>query len=183
MKHTIVLLLTLISTSLVFQSAAADTKMDCPVGLVSGLTLDEEFGPGTSEVTRCLSRTHKVKVVYNVNRPCSGDGCAKPYALGNIQNAINDYEITHAMEPGRDYEIVAVAYAGGSDLMLKGNLYEDKVKALMAQGVRFYLCQNTSRNKGIKLHDIIEGVNFVTSGVTALADFQLKGYAVVTPNP
>ena len=32
----------------------ASTTGSCPVGLVTGLTLDEEFGPGASEITRCI---------------------------------------------------------------------------------------------------------------------------------
>lgn len=179
--HTILLCL-LILFSLNHVALANNEKNDCPVGLVSGLTLDEEFGEGTSEVTRCLENTKKVKVVYNVYKPCSGPNCSYPFALLNILNAINDYEITHGMQQ-EDYEIVAIFYAGGSELVLKGNPYESLLKDLMSRGVKMYLCQNSSRYQGIVLEDIIEGVEFVTTGVTALADFQLDGYAVVTPNP
>ena len=34
--------------------SAPTTSTGCPVGLVTGLTLDEEFGVGTSQITRCL---------------------------------------------------------------------------------------------------------------------------------
>ena len=166
-----------------FSAPSLADEPSCPVGLVSGLTLDQEFGPGTAAVTRCLKNREKVKVVYNANKPCSGPNCSRPFALGNIMNAINDYEITHGMKPGKDYEIIAVFYAGGSDLVLKGNQYEGLLIDLMNRGVKAYFCQNTARNKGIVLADLVEGVKFVTSGVTAVADYQLSGYAVVTPNP
>ena len=183
MKFITTLMGLLMISTLSHSALADDNEKDCPVGLVSGLTLDEEFGPGTADVTRCLESQKMVKVVYNVNKSCSGPNCSRPYALGNIMNAIKDYEITHGMKQGEDYELVAIFYAGGSELVLKGNPYEGLLLDLMSRGVKAYFCQNTSRNKGIVLADLIEGVEYVTAGVTAVADYQLNGYAVVTPNP
>ena len=51
----------------VMAAAAPGGNNACPVGLVSGLPLDEEFGAGTQELTRCLERRHNVKVVVQVN--------------------------------------------------------------------------------------------------------------------
>ncbi len=45
------------------------TKIDCPVGLVSGITLDDEFGPGAANITHCLQKTNKIKVVYKSISP------------------------------------------------------------------------------------------------------------------
>jgi len=98
---------------------------ECPVGLVTGMELDEEFGPGTEELTRCLERLHKVKVVMQINRFCRDDvpnaDCddTRAYALGNIRNMIKDYEITHGMERGKDYEIVAVVHSGGWAMLVE----------------------------------------------------------------
>ena len=155
--------------------ASADEEMEtdtgmgnneCPVGLVSGKTLDEEFGSGSQELTRCLERRSQVKVVVQINQLCRDTACSSPYALGNISNMIKDYEITHGMQQGRDYEIVAVVHSGGWGMLVKDgyeftnvegegggapgpktleNDFESTVVGLMNQGVRFLFCQNTTR--------------------------------------
>lgn len=185
---------------------------DCPVGLVTNLELDDEFGPGTEELTRCLERRDNVRVVIQINKFCrdavANDECTRPYALGNIRNMINDYEVTHGMVQGRDYKIVAVVHSGGGWQMLKNkghdgngnpvdgrNQFEGVVKGLMVDGVKFYFCQNTTRGfigKDIlpaagefglsgATDELIEGVEYTTAGVTAIAEFQSKGYTYVQP--
>jgi len=140
---------------------------ECPVGLVSKMTLDDEFGPGTQDLTKCITKRSQVKMVVQLNQ---GNG----YGLGNITNIIDDYEITHGMVPGRDYEIVAVIHSAGGMMALKNHSYnggtlgkdaegktivldetpvlvtgrnpsEDTIKGLMKKGVKFYFCQNTTR--------------------------------------
>lgn len=193
-------------------SAAKGGNNECPVELVNDQELDEEFGPETEALTRCLKRRHQVKVVMQINRFCrdnvSNAECAdnRAYALGNIRNMIKDYEITHGMEQGKDYEIVAVVHSGGGWQMLKDegykgggawvtgrNKFEAQVSDLIAKGVKFYFCQNTTRSfvgKGIlpagdvmmgATGEMIDGVLFTTAGVTAIADFQSQGYTYVQP--
>ncbi|MFA7387388.1 MAG: DsrE family protein [Thiohalobacteraceae bacterium] len=187
---------------------------ECPVGYVSGLSLDAEFGPGTQELTRCIKRRHKVNVVVQLSQFCRDPAgnidrtaCTRPYGLGNITNMLNDYEITHGMRPGKDFEIVAVAYADGAYLTIKDesyngagelvtgrNQFEEQVQALMQRGVKFLFCQNTTRafiasgflpnfqRTGISATDqIIEGMEYVTGGVTAIIDFQELGYSYIQP--
>lgn len=173
---------------------------ECPVGLVSGKTLDEEFGAGTSAITHCLERRHKVKLLIQINRFCRDNvanaQCTRPYALGNLVNIIDDYEITHGMTRGRDYEIVAVVHDAGAHLLIKnefsrtgGNQFEGLVKSLMDKGVKFLFCQNTTRgfvNQGFltagnATAEIIEGVEYTTAGLTSIADFQSRGYQYVQP--
>lgn len=192
-------------------SAAGGGNNACPVGLVQGLGLDDEFGPGTQGLTRCLERRHKVKVVVQINQFCStaasNASCTRPYALGNIKNMIDDYEITHGMVQGRDYEMVAVVHGSAGWQMLKSdglngsgvsvtgrNQFEQQVRDLLAAGVRFYFCQNTTRafidsnilpaadeTTGGATAELIEGVEYTTAGITALADFQSRGYTYVQP--
>ena len=182
---------------------------ECPVGLVSGKTLDVEFGQGTSELTRCISRRHDVKLLVQINQYCSGalksDGsCARAYALHNIYNVIADYEVTYGMRPGKDYEIVAIVHSGGGPLVVKDgtngvvvNEFEGQVQDLMNKGVKFYFCMNTTRGmqgKGLLPADATSAlvtsvdsygvehrVGYVTAGITALADFQQRGYELVQP--
>ena len=195
---------------------------ECPVGLVNGMTLDDEFGYGTSDLTKCLDRRHNVKVVMQINKPCRDsyvvDGQVKntvadckrnpekdldfgrSYALGNINNMIKDYEITHGMVAGKDYEIVAIVHSGGGYLLLKdggengkggtnSNKFEPEVKNLMDRGVKFYFCQNTTRGfinngtlpAGDTTAQLIDDVEYVTAGVTSISEFQQRGYEYVQP--
>ena len=69
---------------------------ECPVGLVNGLTLDQEFGVGASEITRCLVKREGVKILFPILRDCTDSAipCTRPYALSSISNAIRDYAST-----------------------------------------------------------------------------------------
>jgi len=163
---------------------------DCPVGLVSGIPLDEEFGAGTSEVTRCLRQQTNIKVVYQINQACKNADCSKPYATGNITNAINDYQITHGLQAGTDYDVVAIVHSKGYPLVLDNsstnphpdeNPFQEQVQSLLDQGVTVYFCQNTARKNGVMIDQMIPGIQFVTAGVTAIADYQLRGYAMIQP--
>ena len=169
---------------------------ECPVGLVSGMTLDQEFGAGSAEITHCLQRRAHVKLVVQANQFCmdnvSNAECTRPFALLNLSKMIEDFEITHDMKPGRDYELAVIAHTKGGPLMLKDetvNQFRSKVEKLMAQGVKFYLCQNATRAMirngllpaGDATANIIDGVQYVTAGITAVTDFQYQGYVYVQP--
>lgn len=194
----------------VFADDDHDSK-ECPVGLVTGKTLDAEFGSGSQDATRCLAKREKVKIVIQANKFCrdavSNPDCTRPYALGNVAAMIKDYEITHGMERGEDYEMVVVVHSGAGPLVLKNegfngkgksvagrNQFEGLVKTLMSQGVKFYFCQNTTRGMmkkgalpstmttaGGATAEMIDGVEYVTAGITAIGDFQKKGYKYVQP--
>ena len=166
------------------------SDVDCPVGLINGLTLEEEFGPGASEITRCLDNDSDVLSVYPLNRLCKTDSCESPYAIGNINNAINDYEITNGLVLHEDYDITAIVYSTGALFAIDNNAavlfpeqnpFQTQIEELLAKGVHIYLCQNTARAKGIRTENLIQGIKFVTSGVTAIADLQLKDYALIQP--
>jgi intracellular sulfur oxidation DsrE/DsrF family protein len=171
------------------------SNVACPVGLVSGLTLDEEFGTGASAITHCVKVRHHLRVAVEINRMCrsvtdTSSDCSHggPAALGNMENMIKDYEITSGMKQGRDYEMIAIVHGGGGSLLLKDNVFEGNVMHLMSEGVKFYFCQNTARGflrsgrvSGDITAQLIDGVEYVTAGFTALADKQQQGWSVVTP--
>ena len=193
------MLFVLVTTTAVFHmpSSQADAKLGgneaCPVGLVSGMTLDTEFGPGSSTITHCLERRHEVKLVLQINQYCldnvSNAQCTRPFGLIHAANMVDDYEVTHGMVAGRDYEFVIVAHTGGGPLMLKESRFADQVRALQARGVKFYMCQNATRAlirsgvlpPGDATSHLIENVEYVTAGVTAIVDFQKRGYRYVQP--
>lgn len=159
----------------------------CPVGLINGLTLDEEFGAGTSQITRCLVFRTNVKMVMQINTFESRPG--RPYGLHNLIPILDDYEITNGT---RDVEIVCINHSGGATQLLNRNapnlhpnaalnVYQELVESLMVRGVQFYLCMNSARSAGIKSFHLIPGVRFVTSALTALVDFQKMDYKLIKP--
>ena len=174
----------------------------CPVGLVNGMTLDEEFGAGSQELTQCNSVRHNVKLLIQLNQYGNGNP-GGAYGLKNITNVIQDYEVTYGMRPGKDYEIVAVVHSGGGPLVIQNgvtftgidgnshttaNAYEGDVTTLIDQGVKFLFCQNTTRgyiasNKlpADATSVLIPGVGYVTAGIAAIADLQARGYRYVQP--
>ncbi|MBI3546652.1 MAG: DsrE family protein [Gammaproteobacteria bacterium] len=162
---------------------AATIEQPCPVGLVNGLTLDEEFGTGTSQITRCLVKRKLVKTLFPILKDCADSSvpCTKPYALTAIGHSIRDYEVTHGMINGVDFSIVAVVYSSGYKLVLKGNPFEQDIVNLLNKKVSIYLCQNTARANNIKIYDLIPGVKFVTDCHTSISDFQALGYNISVP--
>lgn len=181
-------------------NAASNGNTECPVGLVSGMTLNQEFGPGTSQITHCIKKRHHVLIAFQLTHFCGDEestpaACKRAYGLGQMMNVIHDYEITAGMKRGVDYKMIAIAYGDGGRLLLKdNNQFAAEVKALMADGVTFYMCQNTTRGfiragllpnyvtTGIPVETgLIAGTQFVTAGVSAIADHELRGWAVVKP--
>jgi intracellular sulfur oxidation DsrE/DsrF family protein len=51
----------------------------------------------------------------------------------------------------------------------------------MEKGFRFYVCQTSSRSIGIDMSNKLQGVDFVPGGKIAVADYQLRGYALIVP--
>ena len=154
------------------------------------ISIEEKFGPGTMAVTRCLSKTKKAKVLYQINTECKNASCAAPYAVGNIINHINDFEITHDMDSD-DYEIVVIVHSAGWKLILDNNAaekhatdnpFQSAMEALIARpSVNVLFCQNTANSKGIVKANMLNGVGFVTAGVSAISDLQDEGYRYVQP--
>jgi intracellular sulfur oxidation DsrE/DsrF family protein len=137
------------------------------------------------------------KVVNNIAN-CADN---RAYALGNLRNMIKDYEFTNGVQP-QDVDIKVVVHSGGGYLLLKDdsyngagelvmgrNKFQPQVEELMDLGVKFYFCQNTTRGfirngtlpAGDASAQLIEGVEYVTAGVTAIADLQEQGYKYVQP--
>ncbi len=177
-------------------------------------TLDLEFGAGTSDLTTCLSNRENVKIVMQINQSCrdsfvNTDGkvinnvatcpAGRAFALGNLKNMIADLKTTNGISDD-DIDIRAVVHSGGGYLLLKdgglngkggtnSNQFQGQVEALMADGVKFYFCQNTTRGfikngtlpSGNATAQLIDGVEYVTAGVTAISDLQKQGYRYIQP--
>lgn len=169
--------------------AGSNGNNECPVGLLSGLSFDDEFGPGASNATRCLERRHNLRVAVQINQ-LYNTGTTQPYALGNITNLLNDYEVTHGLRIGHDYEVVVVVHGPGGPMVLNNdaatpnanfNPFQSQIEQLIAKGVDIYVCMNTARNLGAKTDQLIPGVQYVPSGVSTIVDFQNMGYVYLQP--
>lgn len=152
---------------------------------------DNEFGPGSTAITRCLANTSNAnvtKVVIGINWTMKPGTTDKPYGMPNIFKALKDYEVTHGMVAGEDFEVVAVVHSQGWKWVMNEtgghpgvNPNPDLINDLLARGVKMFICQNTSRKVGIQKADLLEGVGFVTAGITAIMDFRMEGYTYFQP--
>ncbi len=183
----------LLSVSL---TARADESVNsdnaCPVGLVSGLTLTQEFGAAVAANTRCIQKRHNVKTMFALNEFYALGSTTQPYGLVQINNVLNDYEVTAGMVEGRDFQIIAVVHGPGGRMLLNDgtmNPFKAQVEALMARGVTFYLCENTVRGlikagllqEGNVAAGVIPGVKYVTAGLAAISDFEALGWSYLQP--
>ena len=129
-------------------------------------------------------------------------GASRGYGIAQLKNMIADYKITHDMQADK-IDLRVVVHGGGGSMMLKGsNNLRPALEALIADGVKFYFCMNTVRGMAKKMtaarmamgHPnpvvtpkmlvstmVIPGVEYVTAGLTAVADFQEVGYNYVQP--
>lgn len=154
------------------------------------ISVDDKFGAGSAAVTRCLAKPVGSKIVYQLNKFCDDAACTKPYAIGNILNHIRDLEVTHGVSR-RDFAMVVVIHSGAWKQVLdpaKGhpnaseNVFAEQVKSLIAHpSVRVLFCQNTANSNKVQLGQMIDGVGFVTAGVSAITDLQRVGYKYVQP--
>ncbi|WP_163832750.1 DsrE family protein [Spartinivicinus ruber] len=165
-----------------------DTKWKDAKG--ESVSIEKKFGPGSMAVTRCLAKTKKVKVVYQVNQECKNSKCSSPYAIGNIINHVEDLTVTHGLK-SKDYKIAVIIHGAGWKLALDNqaikkhaqqNPFQKAVETLIEiPSVKVYFCQNTAASKEVIIANMIKGIRFVPSGVSAVSDFQGIGYQYVQP--
>ena len=117
---------------------------ECPVGLIYGLTLEEEFGPTASALTRCLVVRNNIKVIARVNKLEYNPGVSITRPLTTL---IDDYMITNGT---RDIDLVVLVHSNGLPLVLNRyapiphpdailNLDQPIIEDLIIRGVKFYL--------------------------------------------
>lgn len=109
----------------------------------------------------------------------------------NVNNIYNDYTSNYDMVSGKDFKAVIVGYGAGARWLLNDAAYtatygvanpsDDMIFALMAKGIKVYMCQNTMRGSGWVSSDLIPGVEMVPAGVTAVIDFQNRDYTYIVP--
>lgn len=117
------------------------------------------------------------KVVYHIDN--AAEQATK--ALRNIRNHLD-------LAP--DTKIIVVAHAEGVDFLMEGakdpknpNIdYASLVSALKARGVRFEVCEQTLKNRGLKKEQFTMDTDFTPSGVVRITQLQLREhYAYIKP--
>jgi intracellular sulfur oxidation DsrE/DsrF family protein len=195
----------IVLSSLPFVAAAHDDDDDkkgkpCPVDYYDGIPMDVEFGEGAQAITTCLKKRKNMKVVIAVDHthpsnPFGNTITTRATFLTNIKRMVQNYEVVHGMEIGKDVDVIAVFSGSGAALMTTehwifggpgnttpvANPFVDLVEYGLEKGFRFYVCQTASRALGIDMSTKIPGVRFVPGGHIAVADFQAQGYNLIRP--
>jgi intracellular sulfur oxidation DsrE/DsrF family protein len=78
-------------------------------------------------------------------------------------------------------DIMIVAQAGGIGPVTQGGTHSDTVQSLLDAGISFRACSNTLDTKDLDESDLVEGVETVSSGASALTRLQDDGYAYIRP--
>lgn len=138
----------------------------------------------SSELTTCIQKRNRVKAVvaWNTNGIHVKTGSGQQVV--NARNLMNDWESSYQMEIGEDYKVAIVVYGAGANWVLNdttANPAHAMVSGLLARGANIYMCQNTMKSKKWTADKLIPGVKMVTSGVTALVDFQAQGMIYISP--
>lgn len=147
-------------------------------------------GTSASNMTTCIKKRNKLKAVVAWNSDIVHPSKNGLQVL-NARNIMNDWEQTYGLKEDKDYQLVIVAYGKGARWAINNKAYRAKfgqdhpslkeVKSLIKRGAKIYMCQNSMKGNGWKTKDLIEGVNMVPSGVTALIDFQNQAYIYIAP--
>lgn len=190
MKSTLMLLAMLGMASA--NVAFAEGNTVCPADAQAAM--DQTFGAGTSANTACLVHRHHIRVALSMSSAVANPKSGVNQTLTNAVNMAANYENMYGLSVGDEgYQIAVVGHFQGGKFLLNDDAYNRvsstttgnpsgaAVRALLAKGLQVIMCQNTMRANGWKSSDLIPGVTEVPAGVTALTDFGMSGWVVLTP--
>jgi len=125
------------------------------------ISFEEKFGYDVLEKMQCNKRRSNVKLVMQVNAYEQGGNA---YGFRNLPNIIKDFEMTHGIE---NWRIAVIVHSGGWPLVVKNGKYQSMIEGYAEHpNVDIYYCLNTAAARGHKTDDIVDGVKFVTAGVS-----------------
>lgn len=112
------------------------------------------------------------RVVFHIDE---GSIARANMVLHNIQNLIDDLSADSV-------EVALVANGEGVKALLKSpNVHKRQVRKLADQGVEFLACRNSLRFLGLDKGDLLDFVEVIPAGVSALAKRQAEGWAYIRP--
>jgi uncharacterized protein len=145
------------------------------IGVTATLLMLLALGAPGAEATHSKEYPKKHKIFYHLDEA----GTAKAIAvLTNIQNHVDTvgWQNIEALELVVHGPALQTFLAKDLDPEVKG-----KLEKLMAGGLRIDACQITLRRQKVDLHDLLEGLTAVPSGVARVMELQELGYAYVKP--
>ncbi len=182
-----------------FSNGYAATDFNCPSAAKAAM--DAQFlstvdGVPTSDLTQCLGVRSEIKVAVNVSGAAINAKNGINQQINNVKNMVENYESVYGLTQGNTgYQIAVIVHGSAGKFLLTPAVYDAKnpgdiggnvattnaVNFLLSKGVKVYMCQNTMRSNGYVTADITPGVKEVPSGVTAVADFGMRQWVVMTP--
>ena len=116
------------------------------------------------------------EVVYHIDD-------AETQGIKGLRNIRNHLDVSPQTK------IIVVTHANGVDIMMEGAKdkkngieYAPLVGALKSRGVRFEVCEITSKNRNLKKDQFILDTDFTPSGVVRVADLQYQNhFAYIKP--
>lgn len=172
-----------------YAEGPSPSNRTCPDAVVAAA--DAKYGAGSGAVTECIRVRDDVKIVAAFNSSATNASNGHGQQVLNARNIYNDYTGNYGMVAGSDFKVLVVGYAAGARWLLNDaahmatygvpNPSDSIVTDLIAKGVKFYMCQNTMAGQGWVKDDLLPGVKMVPAGVTALIDFQYRGFTYINP--
>lgn len=99
------------------------------------------------------------------------------------QNALLTYVHNLYAHWNDDVLIHVVVHGPGIGMLRKSKtMVKEGIKIAIQKGVKFYACENTMRTRKIEKGDIVEGVDFVASGLVAIIEKQEQGWPYIKCN-
>lgn len=115
------------------------------------------------------------KEYYAIYQLDNNDAKIIEKAIRNINNALNDPRLKGKLH------IELIAFAGGTEVNLKGGKYESDLKALVENGVIVAQCNNSLRERKISPDQLYDFIAIVPSANGELILRQAEGWSVIKP--
>lgn len=99
------------------------------------------------------------------------------------QNALFTYINNLFAYWNTDVKIEVVAHGPGIGMLRTSRtMVKEGVKNALEKGVKFYACENTMRTRMIDKADMVDGIEFVPSGLVAIIERQEQGWSYIKCN-
>ena len=113
------------------------------------------------------------KAVFHVDQK---DGQVFNLALNNVINLLKAI-------PGQEHELIVLLNGPAVGLMIREEAatFLERIQGLLAQGVRFQVCNNALKNLEISPDRLIGECEIIPAGIVGLIDLQNEGFAYIKP--
>lgn len=142
--------------------------------VLAGCMLIAPALPLAAQSGRSEGKARALKVVVHIN---FADTARQHGGLKNVENILKT-----AAAQGLSAEIEVVCHADGITLLEKSKTaHGAAVESLQKKGVRFAACENTMRQRSIRVQDLLPDAATVPSGAFEVVRRQHDGFAYFKP--